>query len=78
MSYLQDYKEFEAETVWCETTAVGSDDTTKVVGHKYYYVKADHITISGPDVPRKTMITELSTRKSVIQELMVLQNMNWI
>ena len=36
---------------------VGLDDTTKAAGHKFYYVKADHITISGPDVPRKTMTT---------------------
>ena len=38
---------------------VGLDDTTKAPGHKLYdvIVKADHITISGPDVPRKTMTT---------------------
>ena len=36
---------------------VGLDDTTLTPGHKLYDVKADHITISGPDVPRKTMTT---------------------
>ena len=36
---------------------VGLDDTTKAAGHKLYDVKADHITISGPDVPCKTMTT---------------------
>ena len=35
----------------------GLDDTTKAAGHKFYDVKADHITISGPDVPRKIMTT---------------------
>ena len=36
---------------------VGLDDTTKAAGHKLYDVKADHNTISGSDVPRKTMTT---------------------
>ena len=38
---------------------VGLDDTTKAAGHKLhvYDVKADQITISGPDVPLKTMTT---------------------
>ena len=35
----------------------GLDDTTKAAGRKLYDVKADHITISSPDVPRKTMTT---------------------
>ena len=36
---------------------VGLDDTTKAAGHKLYDFKADHITISSPVVPRKTMTT---------------------
>jgi hypothetical protein len=36
---------------------VGLDDTTKAAGHKLYDVKADHITNSGPRMPRKTMTT---------------------
>ena len=54
---------------------VGLDDTTQAAGHKSYDVKADHITISGPVVPRKQW--QLDTQRiSVIQELMVLQYMN--
>ena len=40
-----------------DVVTVGLDDTTKAAGHKLYNVKADHITISGPDRSRKTMTT---------------------
>ena len=36
---------------------IGLDDTTKAAGHKLYDVKADHITIEGPNTARKTMTT---------------------
>ena len=36
---------------------VGLDDTTKAPGHELYDVKADHITIKGPNATRKTMTT---------------------
>ena len=36
---------------------IGLDDTAKAAGHKLYDVKADHITIEGPNTARKTMIT---------------------
>lgn len=31
---------------------VGIDNTTKAAGHKVYNVKADHITVAGPDRKR--------------------------
>jgi hypothetical protein len=32
-----------------DVVTVGLDDATKAAGHKLYDIKADHITISGPD-----------------------------
>ena len=43
-----------------DVITVGLDDTTKAAGHKMYDVKADHITMSGPNVSQKTMTTGYS------------------
>lgn len=37
--------------------SIGLDDTTKAAGHRSYDVKADHITVIGPDEKRRTMTT---------------------
>ena len=39
---------------------IGLDDTKKASGYKLYDVKADHITVSGPDDKRKTLTTGIS------------------
>ena len=36
---------------------VGLDDTTKAAGHKLYDIKADHITVKGPNQNRKSFTT---------------------
>ena len=40
-----------------EVVTIGLDDTTKATDYKLYDVKADHITISGPDDKCKTLTT---------------------
>lgn len=46
------------------TVTVGTDDTTKAAGHKMYDVKADHITLAGPDQTRKVFTTGYSENTS--------------
>ena len=36
---------------------IGIDGTTKAAGHKLYDVKADHITVQGPNMNRRTFTT---------------------
>ena len=43
---------------------IGTDDTTKAAGHKVFNVKADHITVSGPNMNRKILTTGYSETTS--------------
>jgi hypothetical protein len=58
-SYLNLRSVAEYLTTKDESTVVtiGVDDTVKSAGHRSFDVKADHITIMGPEMKRKTMTT---------------------